>query len=627
MPMTTTFFSKARNFSIKGGTFNAVQGDQYVITQVQDAQKRRRYIEGDDEHEEAEYEEYVEIKRGDILAVRDIHRYCEWRWDEEKKEHVLTYQCEKAVFTGELRLGRGSETSKFTIISYDGPDALKAWKADFREYSQVKRTDIAQLFGINRSRIPFLIFYGELVPAAQFTKGLGQLSRTYLELLRRQLGCDDSEMWMDPRIGVLCAGPEGPWCEDMFKSILPPCEVPTDVELLKEDVFLRYLASLRLGGDFDNEILAVLGSVTSGPDKSDLIPSRPSIVSAVTNTVIAVRSGSLWSWGTWDRCLGERDLLENGLNRFTLQHSQFKFQLQLDVHEEHICWLSQSLNIFHTSHVSLEDDLSTYKLILLKLNGTISPSRAKRRRRRRAPPIYLFIRPMSTSEPLEEVGSATTAFHFWSFDENGQVPMSNNTCVYLGLPVALIASSEQVYWPTHTYKTLREYLVAKRYDPATPRFARYLGYPLYEITESTSSRFEDIDDSAEEPAGAAESLETAILGTSNPQSTSICELADDDEDSLLALLFDGSRQDVLEKRLLDAGVDEGHHVHARDLSISDAIDTGTKFTLHLWRFWSSITSFPLLEEGFVNARSSQARGSRGPGFNQNPCTVQSPRRS
>ncbi|KAL0063456.1 hypothetical protein AAF712_009660 [Marasmius tenuissimus] len=466
MPMTTTFFSKARNFSIKGGTFNAVQGDQYVITQVQDAQKRRRYIEGDDEHEEAEYEEYVEIKRGDILAVRDIHRYCEWRWDEEKKEHVLTYQCEKAVFTGELRLGRGSETSKFTIISYDGPDALKAWKADFREYSQVKRTDIAQLFGINRSRIPFLIFYGELVPAAQFTKGLGQLSRTYLELLRRQLGCDDSEMWMDPRIGVLCAGPEGPWCEDMFKSILPPCEVPTDVELLKEDVFLRYLASLRLGGDFDNEILAVLGSVTSGPDKSDLIPSRPSIVSAVTNTVIAVRSGSLWSWGTWDRCLGERDLLEN-------------------------------------------------ELILLKLNGTISPSRTKRRRRRRAPPIYLFIRPMSTSEPLEEVGSATTAFHFWSFDEN-------------------------------------------------------------------------------EPAGAAESLETAILGTSNPQSTSICELADDDEDSLLALLFDGSRQDVLEKRLLDAGVDEGHHVHARDLSISDAIDTGTKFTLHLWRFWSSITSFPLL---------------------------------
>ncbi|KAK1224249.1 hypothetical protein PQX77_012871 [Marasmius sp. AFHP31] len=590
--MTATFFSKARNFSIKGGTFNAIQGDQYVITQVQDAQKRRRYIEGDDEHEEAEYEEYAEIKRGDILAVRDIHRYCEWQWDEEKKEHVLVYQCEKAVFTGELRSGRGNETSKFTIISYDGPDALKAWKADFREYSQVKRTDIAQLFGINRSRIPFLIFYGELVPAAQFTKGLGLLSKTYLELLRRQLGCDDNEMWMDPRIGVLCTGPEGPLCGELIKSILPSCEVPTDVELLKEGVFLTYLGSLRLGGDFDNEVVGVLGSTTSIPDKSDLIPSRPSIVSVVTNTVIAVRSGSLWSWGTWDRCLGERDLLENRLNRFTLQHSQFEFEIQLDDHEEHICWLSQSLSIFHASHVSLEDDLSKFKLILPKLKGTVSPSKTKRRRRWRAPPIYLFIRPMSTFEPSGEVGSETTVFHFWSFDENGQIPMSDDTCVYLGLPVALFASSEQVYWPTQTYKTLREYLVAKRYDPAAPGFARYLGYPLYEVTESMSSRFEDIDDSAEEPVEAAESSATGISSTLNFQSTSLCELPDDDDDTSLALLFYGHRQDVLDKGLLDAGVDD-NDVHARDdLPILGAIDTRTQFTYHLWGFWSSITSFP-----------------------------------
>ena len=122
---------------------------------------------------------------------------------------------------------------------------------------------------------------------------------------------------MDPRIGVLCTGPEGPWCEEGTWSVLPLFEVPTDAELLKENVFLRYLASLRLGGDFDNEIIGVLAMPMRDPEQSHLIPRRPCILSAF-NTVVAVRSGIWWSWGTCpfvNSCLGERELLEDGLNR------------------------------------------------------------------------------------------------------------------------------------------------------------------------------------------------------------------------------------------------------------------------------------------------------------------------
>ncbi|KAK7054319.1 hypothetical protein VNI00_003512 [Paramarasmius palmivorus] len=72
--------------------------------------------------------------------------------------------------------------------------------------------------------------------------------------------------------------------------------------------------------------------------------------------------------------------------------------------------------------------------------------------------------------------------HFWSLDKNGQSEMSEAECRRWGLPkLALSVGFAEAYlWPTHVYPTLRQWQVARGFDPSTTDFARNLGYPEFE---------------------------------------------------------------------------------------------------------------------------------------------------
>ena len=50
-------------------------------------------------------------------------------------------------------------------------------------------------------------------------------------------------------------------------------------------------------------------------------------------------------------------------------------------------------------------------------------------------------------------------------------------------------------WPSHVYPAIRNWQVARGFDPATADFARSLGHPEFDIlidNETTGSRFEEV---------------------------------------------------------------------------------------------------------------------------------------
>ncbi|KAF9256369.1 hypothetical protein L218DRAFT_840142, partial [Marasmius fiardii PR-910] len=73
--------------------------------------------------------------------------------------------------------------------------------------------------------------------------------------------------------------------------------------------------------------------------------------------------------------------------------------------------------------------------------------------------------------------------HFWSHNEDGQGRLSTEECDYLGLPTEF----DEVYRPSHcTYSTkvytaVHKWQQLRGFDPDTTDFARYLGYPIYEV--------------------------------------------------------------------------------------------------------------------------------------------------
>ncbi|KAL0575958.1 hypothetical protein V5O48_006012 [Marasmius crinis-equi] len=326
---------------------------------------------------------------------------------------------------------------------------------------------------------------------------VGVLGHMYLEILRLQLGCrGDSELWLDSSRGVLCRGPEGPHCRippsySDYKSALP--NVLSDGKLLQQDALVQYLATLKLSEDLDPVVVEMLANPFSASRTTGRRVDRPTVISSLTNTTIAVADAGMSSIRESGNCLGEREVLSNGLTRFTLEHRGRRLELGWGWvwFEVRDAWMAQSPMAFHAHGIPLEGDLSEYDLIIPeRLRGTLPRSATKQRRRRECAPIYLFAYPSRIST-------------FWSFEEDGHLPIPDDLCKYLGLPIKLSLAYYQDSFPTLTYKAMRDYQVLRGLDPATADFARHSGfynYKFYPVQSSpavatTSGRFEDLDDS------------------------------------------------------------------------------------------------------------------------------------
>ncbi|KAJ8094813.1 hypothetical protein PM082_010025 [Marasmius tenuissimus] len=243
-------------------------------------------------------------------------------------------------------------------------------------------------------------------------------------------------------------------------------ELPLNAELIQEDVLLRFLASLK-SKEVDDVV--VRGVVSSGA--SNVVPERvprPTVISTLTNTPIAVANNA---WRSFSNSLSERKLLGNGLTRFTLADGglvwlQWNWDAQW-------AWMVQAWSVFGACGISLDKDLSVYKLVYhsASLEGDLSYSEARQQFQQRT---YLFVR----SPPPDCDDGWTSSVHFWSFDEDGHSPLSDDLCHDFGLPTELELPQwfRSLSWSNDAYSRLHQYQLLRGFDPSTTDFAQFLGF-------------------------------------------------------------------------------------------------------------------------------------------------------
>ncbi|ESK81588.1 hypothetical protein Moror_11139 [Moniliophthora roreri MCA 2997] len=138
------------------GTLNNVRGDQ-----VNHNHTTITHIYGDDTKvtERTIFGQFENVKRGYVIGVKELGSVNLSKWDRHKNGKWVWQRRKSARKTISTVQVHPDQQSKFTAITYEGEDAQEAWKKDFKQFSCASRTGMFQLFGINRSEIPMLIFH------------------------------------------------------------------------------------------------------------------------------------------------------------------------------------------------------------------------------------------------------------------------------------------------------------------------------------------------------------------------------------------------------------------------------------------------------------------------------------
>ncbi|ESK91192.1 hypothetical protein Moror_2912 [Moniliophthora roreri MCA 2997] len=542
-------FSGVSDLNIEGDAVNIVQGDQnnhHITAEI-------IHIHGSSAMssvERTEYDEFEYVKWGHIYKLKEI-AMVEGELDYESQDcRAEELDVTKTVYTAQIH---GMRESTFTALTYRGKDAELVWKRDFLRFARTEHITSVQLFGLNRSQIPTLIFYEELIP-------LGQICRrehfwTTIRLgysVLHQLSCHSDELWLNSRNGRICSGPVGPQTDVRWVPVPVPVVMPPDSDLLKDHLAFRQLLQLQResGSRLDNYVISVASDywmshsttfrwlhpdldcsrlffnlATCQPNEPFLpdhrLPQSESIEDVV-GAVQQLRFDTVYSssgkaiarcprlntrYFVQFSCIDhlEADVscfIESGLPCFkvipacqsdVIQRITITFHVSLSSDLDN-AWLCQAASILH-NEASDEPDYLHMVMPDIKLSGSIEgfllqdpnePSDDCVR------PIYLFLHSPFKNSWSDLASWANGRSHYWSYDKNGESEIPGYECDLMGLPRTFEPHVELYCktWPKYINDAMRNWQMARGFDPRTTDFARYLGYEPFEILEHPSRREE-----------------------------------------------------------------------------------------------------------------------------------------
>uniref|UniRef100_A0A0W0FTN8 Uncharacterized protein n=1 Tax=Moniliophthora roreri TaxID=221103 RepID=A0A0W0FTN8_MONRR len=243
-------FNRSSQFSIKGkNTFTNVRGNQVngnVYTSTVN------FNTGPAAAKRTERDEFQYVRRGDMIATKEIHskELSEWDWELQNGEFVGRYKSStRKICTIEII----DRQSKYTAMIYEGKDAQDFLEKDFQLFSRNKKPGSFQLFGINQSAIPALIFHYELIPCAHFFNRKSMWMNVYIRHLTTNMDCFRDNIWMNTAGGVLFSGPDGPPAPVPRSDAVMSIVVPTTVDMLKDDTCFRFF--INFGSSVDDSVL------------------------------------------------------------------------------------------------------------------------------------------------------------------------------------------------------------------------------------------------------------------------------------------------------------------------------------------------------------------------------------
>jgi hypothetical protein len=140
---------------------------------------------------------------------------------------------------------------------------------------------------------------------------------------------------------------------------------------------------------------------------------------------------------------------------------------------------------FHPYIFFLSDDLFQIVLMehayfILKISGT----------KEAGPPGYLFLCPVKDLRTGPSSFRWSNSPAYWSLDPSGVDRLSAENATGLGFPsIQLMIKVKGDCWDASAYDGLREFHLAKGFDPYSQDVARHLGYPLYQISAEPEAPF------------------------------------------------------------------------------------------------------------------------------------------
>ncbi|ESK83763.1 hypothetical protein Moror_2066 [Moniliophthora roreri MCA 2997] len=525
-------FSNASDFSIDGNaTFNVVRRDQYNhLNQTFNAEVVHVHSQSRQGSERNELDEFRYIIRGDIHQTRS------WMTEREKKSFVRsrrrqdTREDDTQLHISIAKIHGMHQDSLFTVVSYHGTRAHSLWKRDFLEFSRTQNPDALQLFGINRSSIPSLIFYDEMIPIGHvYREGMFWVE-IFLDHLIHHSHWSSNTIWLDQSRGRICTGPQGlrvPY-QINWAPVQLQTTIPTTLDMLREDVSLRFF-NLHGGPLLDKEIISravhtlfkylpfsdvfpgmkercspAEGNVDQWPRylrsvRQPLFPCYlPSeaiefMMEVSFDTVYTYSEGTPraiarypikeTAWTSYSRALKDTvAILESGLTRFTVDSEEARTSRIL------LSWSTTNFSLAEAWCLQGSGKLSKDELdhsftidppiFELESPGLINIPQTNET-------IYLFVYPlpcysMSTIDNFMDPAYRT---HFWSFDESG---LSEITHDFGALRRDLVGILKLRTWPAYAHEALRKWQVTRGRDPSTGKFAKELGYEKFELVEEKS---------------------------------------------------------------------------------------------------------------------------------------------
>ncbi|KAK7020749.1 hypothetical protein VNI00_017604 [Paramarasmius palmivorus] len=503
--------------SIRGkATLNSVRGNQINHTKtiiISRATKRSKR----DEYDEFEY-----VKRGDIVTVKDIHykelEVREWEPQGEGRWVAgrLLRKTKRRIFAIELKSDQKS-SHKFTAFTYEDDDAHSFWEDDFREFSRNRTTDSLQLFGLNRSEIPMLIFHHELVPLAHFHKS-SFWGDIYLAYLSRSKDWWLERIWMDESTGTLCCGPDGPAWMRNFTSAHERIIVPTSREMLENDASFRFLSKFTSKA-LNDYVLGWAQRQWECIHLNDLLPNVAGDLPSEDRQRFDWRAEYPYLEHVWrdTDCHFPVDII--GSLRFDTIYSPTRGAVArlAQVDRPWTFWETHADESSIGRYVSIEIPSPGLRISRISRQYDGLAAFFRLCDAEAPPPIHLVLYPppMCISE-LKRWLDGDIPTHFWFCDETGQ--MSEDELEEWGIPELVPCLSPTLQHdflklaslrslPPHICKALRDWQIVQGYDPSTADYARYMGYPEYEIVNepwprqaetSESHQAEDQEEEKEE---------------------------------------------------------------------------------------------------------------------------------
>ncbi|ESK90598.1 hypothetical protein Moror_4234 [Moniliophthora roreri MCA 2997] len=515
-----------------------------------------------------EYDEFVYVKRGNLITLEELSSVDMREWEDgedgESPRHEISAR--KRVYKVKLH----GVQSEFTAVIYEGEDASTFWKRDFQCFSRTQDPRWVQLFGLNQSNIPALIFHHELIPVGQFYKANSFWKDVYISHLvacgdvitrtgtaprsRPGQGIRSGCLWLDTR-GFLCNGPIGLYTP-VIPDVVEPITVPPTADMLSEETafkyflnnhgprmdsfilglaeFLQYRSDTRIHicngqileictvfGRRFHETLPGLASLCRNAHPVDIM-GRLRFDTIYQDPLQEVahrpRGSGSWGWRCWlNGCPMPQTVLEGGLTRFDLDttlnegqsiHVEAQFESNMSLvwlaqaprvtdNEEHCYMVRPPVLVLKSGKISYEEEAV--------INDTNQP-------------LYLFVyRPPSTISELIEWRDGYHT-HYWSFDEAGQSKLQNlpakehpqHELPYLKVVSDGFDDISLYSWPMYLYEAIRNWQVARGFDPTTANFARHMNYPELEVIGAGRGE-EQLEEIVEAPAPFHElGLETLI---------------------------------------------------------------------------------------------------------------------